>query len=210
MSLRERKKLQTRRRIADVAVELFVARGFDQVTITEVAAAAEVSVNTVYNYFTCKEDLVLPPDEASARRLADIVLERPIGQSAAGAVLTRLREEVRRCDRSVGLTEGFGQVLQMMRGAPTLTARLEDLGREMTAVLTSALAEETEAAPDDPLPRVVAWHLGSLHSLVYAEVARRTTLGESPQTISAAVLDLLDGVEELFGERLLAYAVRRG
>ena len=49
------------------------ARGFDNVTIAEVAAAAEVSVNTVYNYFQAKEDLVLPPEEASPQRLADIV-----------------------------------------------------------------------------------------------------------------------------------------
>ncbi|GAB3891203.1 hypothetical protein GCM10027612_36670 [Microbispora bryophytorum subsp. camponoti] len=71
--LRERKKRQTRRRIAEVAVRLFVERGFDDVTMAEVAQAAEVSVNTVYNYFQAKEDLVLPPEEASPRRLADIV-----------------------------------------------------------------------------------------------------------------------------------------
>ncbi|MFD0475223.1 MerR family transcriptional regulator [Nonomuraea thailandensis] len=74
--LRERKKRQTRQRISEVAIGLFVERGFDDVTIAEVAAAAEVSVNTVYNYFPAKEDLVLPPEEASPQRLAGIVRER--------------------------------------------------------------------------------------------------------------------------------------
>ncbi|SEK67552.1 TetR/AcrR family transcriptional regulator [Nonomuraea pusilla] len=207
--LRERKKRQTRRRIADTAVRLFVERGFDQVTIAEVAAAADVSVNTLYNYFPAKEDLVLPPEEASPTRLADIVRERPPGRSAAHAVLDRLRAEVRGRERIVGLTEGFGRVLEMMRAAPTLTARLEDLAGQMTDALAETLAEETGAAPGDPLPRAVAWQLGCCHSLVYAEIGRRTAAGEPPAAIAAAVLDLLDTVESLLGERLLTYAVRK-
>ncbi|AQZ62631.1 TetR-family transcriptional regulator [[Actinomadura] parvosata subsp. kistnae] len=206
--LRERKKRQTRQRISEVAIGLFVERGFDNVTIAEVAAAAEVSVNTVYNYFPAKEDLVLPPEEASPHRLADIVRERAPGESAAGAVLARLRREVRGRERRVGLTAGFGRVLEMMRAAPTLTARLEALGAQMTDALAELLAEETGAAKDDPLPRVVAWHLGCLHALVLSEIGRRTAAGERPGTIATAVLELLDAAESVLGERVLAYAVR--
>ncbi|GII93420.1 TetR/AcrR family transcriptional regulator [Sinosporangium siamense] len=208
--LRERKKRQTRERISEVAVGLFVARGFDKVTIAEVAEAAEVSVNTVYNYFACKEDLVLPPEEASVQRLADIVRQRPVGQSAAGAVLAELRSAVRRRDRKVGLSPGFGRVLEMMRAAPTLAARLEDLGRDMTEALTLALAEETGAKQDDLLPRVVAWQIGSLHALVYTEVGQRAALGESSDAISTALVNLLDTVEGLLSERVLTYATREG
>ncbi|MEV0235903.1 helix-turn-helix domain-containing protein [Nonomuraea sp. NPDC050786] len=206
--LRERKKRQTRQRISDVAVGLFVERGFDNVTIAEVAEAAEVSVNTVYNYFAAKEDLVLPPDEASPDRLAGIVRRRPPGQSAAAAVLARLREEVRGRERSVGLTPGFGPVLEMMRAAPTLAARLQDLGHQMTEALAVELAAETGAAGDDPLPRLMAWHIGCLHALIYAEIGRRTATGERPDAIAAAVLELLDVVEGVLGEQVLAYAVR--
>ena len=53
--LRERKKRQTRQYISDVATGLFMERGFDAVTVAEVADAADVSVNTVYNYFSTKE-----------------------------------------------------------------------------------------------------------------------------------------------------------
>ncbi|MEU0481786.1 TetR/AcrR family transcriptional regulator [Streptosporangium sp. NPDC006013] len=207
--LRERKKRQTRQRISDVAIGLFVQRGFERVTIAEVAAAAEVSVNTLYNYFPSKEDLVLPPDQASPQRLADIVRQRPSGDSAVRAVLTGLRAEVRRRDRKLGLTDGFGRVLEMMLAAPTLTARLGDLAQQMTDALAAALAEETGTAPDDPLPRMVAWQLGCLHSLVYAEIGRRTTAGENPDAIAEAVLDLLDAFEDLLGERVLSYAVRK-
>ncbi|MFI6598846.1 TetR/AcrR family transcriptional regulator [Nonomuraea sp. NPDC050536] len=206
--LRERKKRQTRERISRVATALFVERGFDQVTIAEVAEAAEVSVNTVYNYFDTKEDLVLPPDEASPDRLAAIVRARAAGVPAVRAVLDHLREEVRRRDRRVGLTEGFGRVLEMMRAAPTLTARLGELAEQMTDALAAELAAETGAAPGDPLTRVVAWHLGSVHSLVYAEIGRRVTAGEPPDAIATSVLALLDTVEQLLGERILGYAIR--
>ncbi|NUT10611.1 MAG: TetR family transcriptional regulator [Nonomuraea sp.] len=208
--LRERKKRKTRKHISDVAIGLFVERGFEQVTIAEVAAAAEVSVNTLYNYFPSKEDLVLPPDEASPQRLADIVRERAAGRSAAGAVLARLREELGERDRKLGLTAGFGRVLEMMRSAPTLRARLEDLGQQMTDALAEVLAEETGAAPGDPLPRAVAWHVGCLHSLVFAEIGRRVAAGERPDAIADAVLELLDVTEGLLGDRVLTFAVRGG
>ncbi|MFJ6752782.1 TetR/AcrR family transcriptional regulator [Streptomyces sp. NPDC091266] len=207
--LRERKKRQTRQRISEVATALFLARGFDHVTIAEVAAAAEVSVNTVYNYFEAKEDLVLPPDQASPQRLADIVRHRLPGESAARAVLAHLRDEVHRRDRTLGLTEGFGRVYEMMRAAPTLTARLEELGQQMTDALAAVLIEETGTEPDDPLPRVVAAQLGSLHALVFAEIGKRISAGESPDAIAKAVLSLLDVIEHLLSERLLTYAVRK-
>lgn len=204
--LRERKKRETRRHVRETALGLFVERGFEHVTIAEVAAAAGVSANTVYNYFETKENLVLPPDEASPQRLADMVRGRRPGEGAVPAVLRTLRGEVRSRDRKLGLTDGFGRVLEMMRAAPTLTARLEDLGRQMTDALAAVLAEETGDSPTAPLPRVVAAQVGALHSLVYAEIGRRTAIGEEPDTVAAAVLDILDAAEELLGGHILTYA----
>ncbi|MFG2073250.1 TetR/AcrR family transcriptional regulator [Nonomuraea maritima] len=207
--LRERKKRQTRRRICEVATALFVERGFEQVTIAEVAAAADVSVNTVYNYFQAKEDLVLPPEQASPERLADMVRRRGPGESAARAVLGRLRDEVHRRDRVLGLTDGFGRVYRMMRAAPTLTARLEELGEQMTDALAAVLAEDTGAGPDAPLPRAAAAQLGAVHALVLREIGRRVAAGEGPDATARALLELLDATEDLLGERLLTYAVRK-
>lgn len=86
----------TRRRIPGTAIRLFVERGFDQVTIAE---AAEVSVNTVCNYYDIKEDLVLPPDQASPQRLAEVVRQRrpdarhPGGRTGAGDRRATIRGE---------------------------------------------------------------------------------------------------------------------
>src|SRR5579884_1663131 len=78
---RERKKQQTREKIARVALELFIERGFEQVTVTEVAEAADVSVNTVYNYFPTKEDLFFGLHQPMETSLAGSVRQRERGQS---------------------------------------------------------------------------------------------------------------------------------
>lgn len=207
--LRERKKRRTRDHISTVATALFIERGFDQVAVTDVAADAEVSVNTVYNYFPAKEDLVLPPDEASPRRLADIAAIRAIGTSPARAVLDRLRHELRSRDRRLGLTEGFGPVYSMMRAAPTLMARLESLGEQMVDALARELADEAGTDPDDSRPRLVAGQIGWVHATVFAELGNRVAAGQRPEAIATAVLELLDVVEELLGDRVLHYATRQ-
>src|SRR3954451_25197142 len=79
--LRERKKQQTREQIARVAMKLFAKRGFDAVTVAEVADAAGVSEKTVFNYFPAKEDLVFPDGEPRWLRLLNAIRERPAGTS---------------------------------------------------------------------------------------------------------------------------------
>ncbi|WP_406641556.1 TetR/AcrR family transcriptional regulator [Amycolatopsis sp. WGS_07] len=197
------------RRIAETALRMFVERGFDAVTIAEVAEAADVAVNTVYNHFRVKEDLVLPPSEASADRLAGIVRARGLGVSAARAVLDCLREEIRQRSRTIGLSPGFGRVLPMMLAAPTLSARLRDLGEQMVAELAELLAAETGAAQGDPVPGLVAAQIGWAHSLLYGEIGKRTVAGERSDDIAEAALALLDAVEGLLSERVLTYATRK-
>lgn len=197
------------RRIAETALRMFVDRGFEAVTIAEVAEAADVAVNTVYNHFRVKEDLVLPPSEASAGRLAGIVQAREPGVSAARAVLDRLRGEIEQRSRTIGLSPGFGRVLPMMLAAPTLAARLRELGEQMVAELADLLVAETGAAQGDPVPGLVAAQIGWVHSLLYAEIGKRTVAGERPDDIAEAALTLLDAVEGLLSEQVLTYATRK-
>src|SRR3954452_9035287 len=83
--LRERKKEQTRRLIADTARGLFAERGFDAVTVADVARAADVAEKTVFNYFPTKEDLFYSGMEAFEERLLDAVRDREPGQTALAA-----------------------------------------------------------------------------------------------------------------------------
>src|SRR6266581_8780796 len=93
MGLRELKKEQTRQLIADTAWRLFADRGFDQVTVAEVAREAQVAEATVFNYFASKEDLFYGRLEAFGTRLADAVSARPPGEPALAAFRRALLAE---------------------------------------------------------------------------------------------------------------------
>ncbi|WP_307795174.1 TetR/AcrR family transcriptional regulator [Actinacidiphila acididurans] len=210
LGLRDEKRRQTRRHIAEVATRLFLRHGFAKVTIAEVARNAEVAVNTVYTYFPSKEDLVLYPEEASAERMVQMVRDRARGQSAAVAVLAALRAELRReDDRMVGLTEGFGRFVAMVRAEPVLAMRLAGVGRDMVDALAANLAAETGARTGDPLPHLVAAQLGWAQDQLFRHLAARSRAGDPPEEIAASALALLDAVESVLSDTVLGYARRR-
>src|SRR5579859_4101407 len=92
--LRELKKARARRHIADTAARLFAERGYEHVTVTDVARAAEVAEQTVYNYFPTKEHLVTDRDEQVRERLVDLIRSRPPGTTPAAAVRAFLLDSV--------------------------------------------------------------------------------------------------------------------
>ncbi|MCX4819422.1 TetR/AcrR family transcriptional regulator [Streptomyces sp. NBC_01142] len=206
--LRERKKRRTRQHISDVATGLFVERGFDVVTIAEIAEAADVSVNTVYNYFPAKEDLFLDRSAGIVDRLSRYVRGRGAGESAADAVLRELREQVEAVSPTVGLHAGYDSFLKVIHGAHTLRSRLWHIQHEARENIEETLREETGAAPGDTLPTLVAGQLSWVQDTLMACIGRAMVVGRSPEEVSREALVLLDDMEELLGERVLKYAVR--
>src|SRR2546427_796629 len=93
LGLRERKKEQTRQLIAETARRLFTKRGFDAVTVSDVAQEANVSEGTVFNYFPTKEDLFYSGAEVFEAQLIDAVRDRRIGE--AGGRGAKLAAEAR-------------------------------------------------------------------------------------------------------------------
>src|SRR5262245_13768700 len=79
--LRARKKAKTRLAIAEIATRLFIERGFDQVTTAEVAAAAEVSLATIFNYFETKEDLFFDREAEIIAATCQVVADRRAGEA---------------------------------------------------------------------------------------------------------------------------------
>ncbi|MFJ5676869.1 TetR/AcrR family transcriptional regulator [Streptomyces sp. NPDC093097] len=208
--LRERKKRQTRQYISDVATGLILERGFDAVTIAEIATAADVSVNTVYNYFPAKEDLFLDRSKELIQRLSRYVRGRAAGESAAAAVLHQLRAEVESVSPRVGLMVGYARFMEVVQGSAALQARMWHMQRQQYEDLEATLREETGAAEDDPLPRLMAGQITWLHQMLTVAIAQAMLAGREPVEVSREALVLLDEMEELLGERVLNYAVRTG
>ncbi|GGX41866.1 TetR/AcrR family transcriptional regulator [Streptomyces fructofermentans] len=206
--LRERKKRETRQRISDIATGLFLEHGFVTVTMAEVADAADVSVNTVYNYFPAKEDLFFDRSRGIVDRLSRWVRGRRAGESAAAAVLRELRGEVEAVSPGVGLMEGYDRFMRVIHDAPALRSRLWSLQQEVHDDLEATLRGETGAAPDDPVPGLMAGQIGWIHQTVMSAVGRGMMAGRKPGEVSREVLVLLDGMEDLLSEKVLNYAVR--
>ncbi|MHC3815926.1 TetR/AcrR family transcriptional regulator [Streptomyces sp. NBC_00341] len=206
--LRERKKRQTRQHLSDVATGLFLERGFDAVTIAEVARAADVSVNTVYNYFPTKEDLFLDRSSGIVDRLSRYVRGRDRGESAADAVLRELRIQVESVSPAVGLMEGYESFMRVIQGADGLKARLWHIQQEALLRLEETLLEESGAEPGDPVPVLVAGQLSWVHSTLMGYIGREMVAGRRAAEVSRDALVLLDDIEDLLGEKVLNYARR--
>jgi AcrR family transcriptional regulator len=99
MGRREQKKAQMRERIAEVASGLFAARGYDEVLVLDVARAADVSEQTVYNYFPAKQDLVLDRAEEIRLRYGVVVRDRTPGTSPAEAIQPLVLDDIDRLEQ---------------------------------------------------------------------------------------------------------------
>ncbi len=202
--LRERKKTQTRLAISDIATRLFATRGFDAVTITEVAQAAGVAKMTVTNYFPRKEDLVFDRAEGIVRGLAEAVAGRAEGESLLTAVRRDYAEAVTRREVTLGISGR--EFARMVEDSPMLTGRLREILEQRERALADAIA--AEAGTGDILQQVVAAQLASVHRVLYADAARRSLAGESRAQIQAALGAEAERAFDLLEPSLGSYGIR--
>jgi AcrR family transcriptional regulator len=170
MGLRETKKLRTRQEIADHAMQLFAQRGFDHVTVAEVAAAAGVSEKTVFNYFPTKEDLFF--DEVPAREAAivDAVRNRAPGESITFA-LRRL--QAGECPRLT--SPGFATFARIIEQSPALVNKELEVMARFAQVLTDAIQEELGV--DERDARIAAGLLVSVHRQLFRTARKHALAG---------------------------------
>jgi AcrR family transcriptional regulator len=139
--LRERKKERTRQQIAEAAHGLFVERGFDAVTVADVARAAEVSQGTVFNYFRTKEELFYGGMEVFEAQLVEAVRERPDGEPVPAAFQRFVLERASRLAREE-VAEVISLAARVIEGSPALQARERQVVAEYTQALADVIAEE--------------------------------------------------------------------
>jgi AcrR family transcriptional regulator len=202
--LRERRKQQTREAISDIATAMFAERGFDEVTIAQVAEAAGVAKMTVTNYFPRKEDLVFDRAEAVIRSLADVIAARAPGESLLAAIRRDYAERVARADPTLGLSGP--EFARMIAGSPVLAGRAREMLDLRERALGDAIAAETGA--DDPQQRVVAALLAAVHRVLATEASRRSLAGQPRDEICAALAAAAARAFDLLEPSLGGYLVR--
>ncbi|MEU5608037.1 TetR/AcrR family transcriptional regulator [Streptomyces sparsogenes] len=195
--LRESKKQETRRLISDHATRLFIAQGFEQTTIAEIATAARVAKKTVTNYFTRKEDLALDHQDAFIASLAQTVAARRSGESALAALRRAFTDAVAAADPVSGFSGP--DFARMIADSPTLTACLRGLHDQRESALAEALAAATGTPPDDITVRTAAGLIGTVHRILFQRIQDLTLAGhpddEIAETITAEAASAFDMLE---------------
>jgi AcrR family transcriptional regulator len=194
--LRERKKQQTRELLAETARRLFTERGFERVSVVEIAREANVSEKTVFNYFPTKEDLVYWRLESFEEELLGTIRARPPGESVLDAfgrfvraprgMLATYDEETR---------ERLAALSRMIASSPALLAREQQIFAGYTDSLAALIADETGSGGVEPW--VVANALMGVHRSLVDFARRRIVAGESAGLADAVQAEADRAVERL-------------
>jgi AcrR family transcriptional regulator len=188
--LRERKKRATRQHVSDVATRLFIARGFEQVTVDDVAVAANVSKMTVFNYFPRKEDLFFDRSDDARELLRSALGSRgrrsPIAALRALAYdLVEQGHPVTRVNREIAAN------WKVVADSPALRARAFDLLDGLEEELGHMLAANVGAPAGDPTARLIAATLLAAWRVAFGDALRRQRSARAA-IVRQTFLQLLD------------------
>ncbi|MFJ6020042.1 TetR/AcrR family transcriptional regulator [Nocardiopsis alba] len=193
IGLRERKRRETRQRISDRATRLFERDGFETVTLAQIAEASDVSIKTVTNYFTAKEDLFFDAEPAVLDALITAI-EACDGPAAATEALRPLildgpllADPRRWADVGPEDWEGMRRWSRCERDSPTLTA-----GR--SAILHSWIAPLSEAGSSRAWAGLLVGALLLRHDLFHEGILRREEPEEIERVIRGEVGQALDAL----------------
>lgn len=208
LGLRERKKQQTHEAIREAALRLFAERGFEAVTVTEVAREANVSQATVFNYFPTKEDLFYQRMEVFEENLLQAVREREAGTT----VLAAFRDFVLNVSGVLADEQGTEHVVAFARivvDSPALLEREREIFARYTQSLAALIAEETRTTEDDIEPWIVANALIGVHRALVDFVRRGALAGRRNPDLSRDVRAQGERAFALLERGLARYAVKR-
>ncbi|GHJ43008.1 TetR family transcriptional regulator [Catellatospora sp. TT07R-123] len=190
LGLRERKKRQTRQLITDVATEQFARRGFDAVTVADIAQAVGVSTKTVFNYFPRKEDLFFDRF-ANLVELVTTTLRDRGGTPPLPALRAMFLDLLARRNPLSGYAEpdyaGFWRVVVE---SPNLQARAREFVQELEDLIADLLGEAAGTDPGGFRVRFTAAAVVSVYRTVFLTGARRITAGEDHTAVNASLADL--------------------
>jgi AcrR family transcriptional regulator len=190
--LRERKKRATRQAISNVATQLFTERGFDNVTVTEIAAAANVAKMTVFNYFARKEDLFFDREDESRELPRAALAGRSSGESPVEALRRLAHELLEKGHPFAKLTSGTSRFWRTVEQSPTLRARAREMRDALVNDLAKLIAEAVGNSRPDAIAHLAAASIMTTWTVAYAEAQRRQRQGGTGDAVRSVFLDLID------------------
>jgi AcrR family transcriptional regulator len=201
--LRGRKKQQTRAAIAKTATELFAERGFEAVTVDQIARSAGVARQTVFNHFATKEEMLFDRDHEVLTALVTAVSAR--GSSAAPVDVFRAHtaafwERVKSCPAG---EPSPADVWSVVQSSPALRNHLEVVFARHARAVGHELARERGLPEDDASSHAVARALCSVNSAILTCGLDRIARGEDPAAVADQMLSDADGVYNLLERGLI-------
>ncbi len=194
--LRDRKKRELRQRISDTATGMFLIDGFDEVKVSDVAAACDVSEKTVYNYFPTKESLLFDQEQTTAAQIREALRDTGGDASLIDSVVAVLEDDVNSSyDRwrdepvpglALTVVRDFAQLIE---NTPALLLALHGMTARLTAVAAEALAERVGVDPDDPEPQQAAVIILGLWQTQMRAMVRHADSDQDIEDVRRAVID---------------------
>jgi AcrR family transcriptional regulator len=213
MGLRERKKEQTRQLIAETAWRLFADRGFERVTVAEVARQAQVAVATVFNYFPTKEDLFFFRLDAFGAQLVDAIKTREEGEPVLAAFRRYLLGSAGLLARveagDLQALERLRTVNRVIAASPALLAREQRALARTADALAALLAAETASPPGDLRPQIAANALIGVQRALIDHTRRRVLTTDEDTRLAAEVRGVGQRAFALLEHGLGDYATKR-
>jgi AcrR family transcriptional regulator len=201
--LRERKKRETREGIARAAWKLFARRGFDAVTVADIARAAKVSEKTVFNYFPGKEDLVFGAGMQRTAALIDAVRARPPGASIVEPFRRWTMDYLDRVEHEP--VDSITAIPRLVMGSDALRVRLF-VGWEQEAMLLGpVIAEQVGESESELVPMVVARTLAWTHRVIFRAAFTRLIAGEEQARVAADLREEARRAYDLLERGLAGY-----
>lgn len=191
MGLRERKKQRTFDVVSTLAVDMFLDRGFDNVSVSDIAAAAEISRPTLFRYFRSKEELALHRLADHAGEPARVVAARSAGQSPLDALHQHFLDGLTRRDPVTGLNDDPDVLAyhNMVFSTPALSARVEEFQTRDEQSLAEALAP---AAPDTMMARLASAQILAVQRVLARVNWQRLREGESAAALYPSATEAAD------------------
>jgi AcrR family transcriptional regulator len=210
--LRERKKRLLRQQLSDTATEMFMARGFDAVRVTEIAEACGVSEKTVYNYFPTKEALILDRWDATMAALRTALAEP--GSAPVEAALRILAGELggltswlARQEDPVQAGRTVVRFGDMLRGTAALRAHQRDMADQLVAMAAEILAARAGLRPDDPEPQIAATALLGLWEVQFGRLRKYLDGSRTPAQVHQAVTADVERAAKVIADGLNSLAL---